>query len=170
MRCLAEEEMAMRGVRMLGLAAALALLAATGCGDDNGDAEENGAVESTATTRDEVVVELTSDGECTLPASTVATGIIDVSVTNDSDEPLVVGVRLIEEGRTLDEVQAALDAEPALELEVVGGGNREAAHETPPDGETTEILALTEAGEYAVACVTEAEPGVLASEALVVEG
>jgi hypothetical protein len=167
---------------MLGLAAALALLAATGCGDDNGDGEENGAVESTATTGDEVVaVELTSDGECTLSASTVATGVIDVSVTNDSDEPLVVGLLLIEEGRTLDEVQAALDAEPeSLALEVVGGvpglstpefTTLSADIDEPPihGRETTESPALTEAGEYAVACVTEAEPGVLASETLVVE-
>jgi hypothetical protein len=142
-----------------GLLAVAALLAAA-CGDDSGGGTADGG---------QPAVEITAAGECTLSGDDVATGIIDFSITNGSDEPLVVVFLQIDEGQTLEDVQEAFD--PPFDVRNPPDLTTYAARTTagvPPGEEAVDDLALTEPGEYAAACVTDSPEGlgVLASGSL----
>jgi hypothetical protein len=149
-----------------GLLAVAALLAAA-CGDDSG----SGTTDDGATDGGQPAVEITAEGECTLSGDDVATGIIDFSITNGSDEPLVVVFLLIDDGQTLGDVQEAID--PPLDVDNPPDLTTYAARTTtglPPGEEVIDAVALTEPGEYAAVCLTGSPPtfGVLASGSLTV--
>jgi hypothetical protein len=139
------------------------------CGDDGGGTADDGATDG-----GQPAVGITAEGECTLSGEEVATGIIDFSVTNGSDEPLVVNFLLIDDGQTLGDVQEAID--PPLDVDNPPDLTSYAARTTtqvPPGEEVIDEVALTEPGEYAAACLTglrQGRPtsGLLASESLTV--
>jgi hypothetical protein len=153
-------------MRRLALVLAIALTLAA-CGDDGG----GGTADDGATDGGQPAVEITAEGECTLSGEEVATGIIDFSITNGSDEPLLVVFLLIDDGQTLGDVQEAID--PPFDVETPPDLTSYAARtttEVPPGEEVIDDIALTEPGEYAAACLTgsPSTSGLLASESLTI--
>jgi len=151
--------------------AALTAIAAAACGDDSG----GGTGDDGATDGGQPAAELTAEGECTLSGEGLATGIIDFSITNGSDEPLLVVFLLIDEGQTLGDVQEAID--PPFDVDSPPDLTSYAARTTtelPPGEETIDDIALTEPGEYTAACLTSRlgrpTSGLLASESLAISG
>jgi hypothetical protein len=154
-------------MRRLALVLAIALTLAA-CGDDGG----GGTADDGATDGGQPAVGITAEGECTLSGEEVATGIIDFSVTNGSDEPLVVNFLLIDDGQTLGDVPEVGDVPSDLTLvapDLTTYVTRTSAA-VPPGEEAIDGVALTEPGEYAAVCLTGSPPtfGLLASESLTI--
>lgn len=149
---------------------AMTAIAAAACGDDSGgDTGDDGATDG-----GQPAVEFTAEGECTFSGEGLATGIIDFSITNGSDEPLVVVFLRIDEGQTLGDVQEAID--PPFDVDNPPDLTTYAARTStglPPGEEVIDAVALTEPGEYAAACLSGARhgrptSGLLASESLTI--
>lgn len=155
--------------RVLAVTLALAIAAAA-CGDDSG----GGTGDDGAADGGQPAVEITAEGECTFSGEGLATGIIDFSITNGSDEPLVVVFLLIDEGQTLGDVQEAIV--PPFDVDNPPDLTTYAARTStglPPGEEVIDAVALTEPGEYAAACLSGARngrptSGSLASESLTI--
>jgi len=151
------KKVTMSGKKLLALLAALLLIMAA-CGDDDDEASSTGSSSTTTSVSEEAdAAQLTFDGTaCTYagPAEVTA-GVVVVELTNTSDAGAAIGVFMIDEGYTVDDLAAYLD-DPA---NLAGGAgpewviSEEAGFPRAGRGETIAWEGSLDAGEYVLTCV-----------------
>lgn len=148
--------------RKTGLAIGLVALVitASACGDNGGNGDEQGADTPAAETEPTAVEIQGTDYAFVVPAS-IEAGTLDVTFTNSGQEPHFAGIGKVADGRTFEDVRAALSS-PASSGPAPSGPPPFEDYAGVPvvdPGLTSRAVFELEPGEYALYCLLPSRDG-----------